>query len=90
MKATHWYLEPGLVCLPPRFWDDHADRDLPTPKAVKMRGTSYWAAINDPSLPELLADAEHYAHRDGPSEIGSALKKSAITTRNRIKVALKS
>lgn len=93
LTPTPWYIKEydndNLVCLPPSFFDDHCERDLPTPKVVAPRGVSYWVSIKDPALTELLSDAEHYAHRDGPDGISSDLKKSAVTTRNRIRVALK-
>lgn len=58
---------PGTILLPVRFYDDHAERDLPTPVTLKRTGRHVTVALNDPALPELLADALHYADRDGPT-----------------------
>lgn len=51
----------GLIKLPRRFFDDHAERDLDTPKVVKSTRRHYFIASDDPALPELASDAEYYA-----------------------------
>lgn len=50
-----------LVRIPKRFLDDHAERDLDTPKIERSTSTHYWVNTEDPALDELVSDAEHYA-----------------------------
>jgi phenylpropionate dioxygenase-like ring-hydroxylating dioxygenase large terminal subunit len=56
-----WRTEMNLVKLPTRFYVDHMERDLDTPVAVKESARHVWVSLDDPALPELLSDAEHYA-----------------------------
>lgn len=51
----------NLIKLPTRFFDDHRERDLETPKVVKSTKRHYFIADDDPAIPELLDDAEYYA-----------------------------
>lgn len=83
-----WYIEGDLVCIPPCFYNDHAERDLPTPAIVRTHGTNYWISVTDPDTPELLDDASHYAHPDGPDMISIGLRRSASVTRDRLKAAV--
>lgn len=53
--------------LPVRFFTDHAERDLPTPQILRYTATHVWVRADDPALQELKSDAEHYAHRAGPT-----------------------
>jgi hypothetical protein len=57
---------PTVVRIPTRFFDDHAERELPTPVVVRETKTHYYIAKDDPAVGELLDDARHYAHVDGP------------------------
>lgn len=52
----------NLIKIPQRFMDDHAERDLETPEVIKATKTHYFIKPDDPALPELLDDAEHYQH----------------------------
>lgn len=52
----------NLIRIPTRFFDDHAERDLPTPAIQKSTKAHYWISLDDPDLPELLNDAEHYQY----------------------------
>lgn len=52
---------PATVKVPRRFFDDHAERDLPTPTIVRTLAAHYVVSSDDPALSELLNDAEHYA-----------------------------
>jgi hypothetical protein len=59
------------------------DRELPTPPAIKERVHHVWIETDHPDLPELLNDAEYYAHAYGPEadDRGSRnLKNSAQKT----------
>jgi hypothetical protein len=71
----------NLIRLPRVFFDDHWERELPTPTVVKHTKTNYWIASDDPNLAELLSDAEFYCHPYGPDdpELGW-LKTSARAT----------
>lgn len=66
------------VLVPLVFWSDHEDRDLPTPQPTHRDGSKVRIPLFGSETDELLADAEHYAHRDGPGDIG--LKSSARAT----------
>jgi hypothetical protein len=50
-----------LVRIPRSFLDDHAQRDLDTPKVWRSTRRHYWIDRNDPATPELLSDATFYA-----------------------------
>lgn len=50
-----------LVRIPRAFLDDHAERDLDTPKIWRSTRHHYWVHRKDPAIPELLSDAEFYA-----------------------------
>ena len=54
-----------LVRIPQRFLDDHAERDLDTPRIVRASKTHYWVERDDPAVPELLDDARYYAASSG-------------------------
>ena len=73
------------VRVPLVFWSDHEDRDLPTPPPTHRHGAHIVIPLYGAETDELLADAEHYAHRDGPGSIG--LKSSARATVKAIKEA---
>lgn len=68
--------------IPRAFYDDHFERELPTPKAIwgipmyPPKG-GYIIAADDPALPELINDAQYYAHADGPDEAPPGLKRAA-------------
>ncbi len=51
----------GSIRIPMTFFDDHRERDLDTPIIERMTAKHYWIDPADPSLPELVNDAEHYA-----------------------------
>lgn len=48
------------VEIPKRFFDDHRDRDLPTPAIVEELARHYRIDLLDPYRDELICDAEHY------------------------------
>lgn len=55
-----------LIRIPKRFFRDHSERDLPTPRVVCSTGQHFWIDAGDPHLPELRDDATFYAGADGP------------------------
>ena len=65
-RAGRIWSESELVRVPQLFYWDHHDRDLPTPPAIKTRVHHVWIEPDHPDLPELLNDAEYYAHPYGP------------------------
>jgi hypothetical protein len=69
------------IKLPPAFYQDHDERDLPTPEGIGKAKSYVLVRADDPALPELLNDAEFYAHPYGPDAEGlSGLKASAKAT----------
>lgn len=52
---------PDLLRLPRSFFDDHEARDLPTPDVQRKNKVHVWVRRDDPALPELINDAQHYA-----------------------------
>ena len=73
--------------LPERFFLDHCDRALPTPHVIKWVGRYALVYRDDPSMSELLSDAEHYAHPSGPDDCPSGIIMSAKATVRAIKKA---
>jgi hypothetical protein len=55
-----------LVRVPARFFQDHMERDLDTPKVVRETSRFVWIRRDDPATPELLNDAEYYSDPSGP------------------------
>lgn len=49
------------IKIPDRFYIDHMERSLPTPEDVGSFKNHVLIRTDDPALPELLNDAEHYA-----------------------------
>lgn len=47
--------------IPAGFYDDHCERDLDAPPAVKRNKTAVWIDTDDPAFGELLSDAKWYA-----------------------------
>lgn len=69
------------IKLPPAFYDDHDERDFPTPEDVGNAKSYVLVRADDPALRELLDDAEHYAHPYGPDGEGlGGLRSSAKAT----------
>lgn len=79
----------SLITLPVRFYTDHEERELPTPRVLHRTKKYVWVSSVDPACPELLADAEHYAHPDGPCQDREymGLKVSARVTASRLRSA---
>jgi hypothetical protein len=50
------------VKLPPKFYHDHVQRDLPGGTVVKENSRHVWVELNRDDAEELLSDAEHYAN----------------------------
>lgn len=71
---------PAIIRIPARFYDDHADRALPTPTDIgKAKGYAVVRA-DDPALRELLNDAEYYASAYGPDAGPPGVTMSARAT----------
>lgn len=70
MKARKRIKRPDtakLIRLPWKFWEDHGERALPTPKEVPPSNKRHlWVRRDDPALTELLSDARYYADPYGP------------------------
>lgn len=77
------------VTIPRAFYSDHKDRDLPTPIATHCERTFLTIPLHGRETDELLADALHYADKDGPAyQSGNpGLASSARSTVNAIQKA---
>lgn len=67
----------ATIRIPRRFFIDHMERDLPTPKIIKQIGRSITICSDDPALPELIDDAKYYADVNGPDAAPAGLKGAA-------------
>ncbi len=79
---------PLHLDLPPRFYEDHIDRDLPGGVAFKLTRKLVSIEIDEDELAELLSDAHHYSSfaQNGSEYLG--LQSSARATVKRITKAL--
>lgn len=50
----------SLIKVPHRFFEDHKERDLDTPKIVKATARHYIIDTTDPAFAEFESDALHY------------------------------
>lgn len=79
----------ALIRIPQRFYNDHCERDLPTPAVHKATRSHYWIDSQDPALSELYADADFY---NDPSHFGDpqlfGLVMSARATQEAIERAV--
>lgn len=66
-----------LLWIPKRFFDDHRDRDLPTPVVIRETARHYFIRADDPALPELQDDARYYAGPDAPDMSPAGLSGAA-------------
>jgi hypothetical protein len=73
--------------LPAKFWNDHADRELPSGELLCESGNRVRIRATDAELAEILNDAEYYADAAGPDEYEgrAALVRSAKATIRRIR-----
>ena len=57
-----------LIRIPKTFFNDHLERELPTPEVVKFTKQHYWIHenLNDEGYVDLLDDADFYAGKDAP------------------------
>ena len=62
------------IRIPKRFFDDHQERELPTPSYGPWRG-GYVISTLDPAFIELVSDAQHYTYNGCDCEPG--LKRAA-------------
>jgi len=70
----------ATIKVPDRFYIDHMERALPTPKDVGNLRNHAVIRVDDPALGELLDDAEHYAHPSGPDAAPRGVIASAKAT----------
>lgn len=71
--------ENSTLRLPKTFFNDHAERDLPTPVVLRETKSYVFVDAHDPAIRELINDAEYYAYPYGPNG-DEGLKKSAFAT----------
>lgn len=64
----------ALIKVPHRFFEDHKERDLDTPKIVKATARHFLIDTTDPAFAEFESDARHYGEgfdlRDQPELFG--------------------
>lgn len=72
-------MKPNLIAIPQAFYDDHRERNLPSPAIVRTTARHYWIDTTDPQIAELLDDAAYYADPWGP-DAGIGLRSSARAT----------
>jgi hypothetical protein len=65
------------IRIPTRFFNDHSERDLPTPQIIGHKSGGYLICSDDPALPELIDDAKYYADVNGPDAAPAGLKGAA-------------
>ena len=75
------------VQLPPRFYDDHVDRDLPGGTVVKRTKRLVTVEATEAELAEILSDARYYSEPGGPGDYDLGIKSSAQATVRRINAA---
>lgn len=81
-----------MVRVPAKFFVDHMERELPTPKDLGGGKTYVWIALNDPATDELLDDARYYSDPYGPGAGDrdyAGLRASARATVKAIEKAMK-
>lgn len=66
-----------VIAVPPAFYDDHIERDLPASPVIRTVRGRYEIDADHPDFAELLDDAQHYAHPNGPDEVSRGLVRSA-------------
>ena len=75
-----------VLRIPQRFYDDHAERDLPAPEILKETSKHYWINAESEHLSELPNDADFYSdYQHWPRECWG-LCKSANATANAIRL----
>jgi hypothetical protein len=70
----------NLIAVPAMFYDDHAQRGLPTPAEVDRKGRQVLILAEDPAVAELRDDAAYYADPFGPDMLPPGLRASAKRT----------
>lgn len=71
---------PAIARIPRAFYDDREQRELPCPSIFKATARHYVIPTDAWCSKDFLDDAEHYAHRDGPTEISPGLRAAARAT----------
>jgi hypothetical protein len=69
-----------LIKLPARFFDDHEERELPTPHVVRRSARFVWINADDAALKDLVEDARWYASDDVDLELDSLWARRAART----------
>ena len=73
-----------IIRIPRFFYDDHEERDLPTPPAIKETKRHVWIDLEHEDVHELLSDADFYGNSGG-WDCGTGLGNSARATIKAIK-----
>ena len=54
-----------VIRIPLLFYEDHENRDLPTPTAIRQTKRHVWIDLNDEHVPELISDADYSSDEGG-------------------------
>jgi hypothetical protein len=73
------------VRIPKIFYNDHRDRDLPSPVVVNESKSHYWIDASDPDISELLSDATYYSTSVGWSEQWDSIRGLVYSARATVK-----
>lgn len=70
------------IWLPAKFWNDHADRELPAGELVREAGSRVLVKVTCDELSEIRSDASYYADPAGPDDYEgrAAMVRSAKAT----------
>lgn len=82
----------NLIRLPHMFYQDHVDRGLEAPSAIKWTTNHVFVYDDAPGLTDLLSDADFYADAYGPGAGMPeyfGLKSSARATARAIRKAIR-
>ena len=73
------------IRIPKIFYNDHRDRDLPSPVVVNETSSHYWINASDPDISELLSDATYYSTSVGWSEQWDSIRGLVYSARATVK-----
>jgi hypothetical protein len=73
------------IRIPKIFYNDHRDRDLPSPVVVNESKSHYWIDASDHDISELLSDATYYSTSVGWSEQWDSIRGLVYSARATVK-----
>lgn len=73
------------LSLPRRFYEDHADRELPCGTVLSRSASRVRVICSDAELEEIESDARHYAHPDVAQGMGREYSGIVASARATVK-----